>query len=131
MDSVRFWGPTPPPNAIRFVNVGLEEPPCNPLDKRRRRRMQLALALFERPETPALPFAVRHAAGFALQPGLRLSVHIARQKIAAGESAFAVRGSERGDVPAGSGIGILPGDAGVLGAMPHDVGRDRTRIGKF
>ena len=54
-----------------------------------------------------------------------------RRKIAASQRALAVRSGERRDVAASSGIGIFPGDAGVLSAVPDDIGRDRARIGQI
>ena len=92
--------------------------------------MKTVSALFERPQTPDLPPAVRRAAGFALHPGLRRPVHVTRQKIAAGVGTVDIGGGKRRDVAAGPGVGILPRDTGILGTMADDVGGDRPGIGK-
>ena len=94
------------------------------------RGMKTVSALFERPQTPDLPPAVRRAAGFALHPGLRRPVHVARQKIATGIGTVGIGGGKRRDIAAGPGVGILPRDAGILGTMADHVGCGRTCIGK-
>src|SRR5580658_3651289 len=88
--------------------------------------MILWSTLFELLQAFDFPHATFRAAGLALEPRLRLTTHIARQEIAAKQSAFSIGGSKWSDVAAGPGLRILPRDAAIPTAARAPPQRPRV-----
>src|ERR1700678_2921981 len=84
--------------------------------------------LFELLEALYFPRATFRAAGLAFQPCLRLPPYVARQEIAAEDSALVIGRRERRDVAAGAGVGIRPRDAAVFAAARERICGNRTSI---
>src|SRR5262249_29250974 len=68
-------------------------------------------------ERAYFPLALLLLAGFSLEPGLRVTAHKTRQKIAASSPFQGVGGCDRGDSATGAGARIFPRHAGVLLAL--------------
>src|SRR5271155_4478176 len=105
-----------------LINVGLWRPACN-AGGRGMTAMSSRSALLEGFEALHFPLATLRSASFTLQPRLRLPEHVARQKIAAGETALVVC-CERRDVAARARIRILPRNAAVFRSARKRLGGD-------
>src|ERR1700730_14393655 len=89
----------------------------------------LLRALLPGLEGAALPFAlVGGAAGLALHPRRAAALTLeAGEEFVAGPSVLVAGARDRRHRPARAGPGILPGHAGVLAALAHDLADRRPR----
>src|SRR5271169_1640382 len=78
-------------------------------------------------EVANLPFALVGAAGFALHPGGASFALEAGEKVVAGQPVLVTSGRDWRHRPARSGLGILPGNTGILAALGHDFADRRPR----
>src|SRR5208283_1741590 len=109
-----------------MLNVGFKSPGCNAAE---------ADAATLRPlqglERADFPDALFLLAGFALHPGLRAALDIARQEIPAGLAVLGIGRGDRGDGAACAGARIFPGRARVFAAAGEYVGGGGPRIGQI
>src|SRR6185437_2132546 len=75
--------------------------------------------------------AVIPLASFALHPGLRSAVDIARQEISTGLAVLGIGGSDRGHSAARASAWIFPRCADIFAAASEYVGGGRPRVDKI